>query len=384
MALPAFAGYAGSRKPKMLVVAEAWGENEQKLRQPLVGYSGKEFFLMLGEAMPDLAPELHAQITSQFKYDLAWVRTRHEWFEAAGIGLTNVFNLRPIANKIEYLCAKRTEVGPRAAALPALERGLYLRDEYLPELDRLWQEIEACQPNLILACGNTACWAVLRATNIGSIRGATAESITSPNGLVFKVLPTYHPAGVMRQWSWRPIAVADIMKAGREMEFPEIRRPKRRVLINPTLEEVLEWTARWRASPPAEIAADIETGAGMIKCISFADSPRESITIPFVDLTLPGGSYWPTLEQELQVWNCVKDILEGPSVKIGQNFIYDLQYITRMGIMPRQCTEDTMLLHHALYPEMLKGLGFLGSVYTEEASWKLMRRPKADTEKRDE
>jgi hypothetical protein len=32
-----------------------------------------------------------------------------------------------------------------------------------------------------------------------------------------------------------------------------------------------------------------------------------------------------------------------------------------------------MLLHHAMQPEAPKGLEFLGSVYTNEASWKLMR-----------
>jgi len=32
-----------------------------------------------------------------------------------------------------------------------------------------------------------------------------------------------------------------------------------------------------------------------------------------------------------------------------------------------------MLAHHALQPESEKGLGFLGSVYTNEPSWKLMR-----------
>ena len=42
-----------------------------------------------------------------------------------------------------------------------------------------------------------------------------------------------------------------------------------------------------------------------------------------------------------------------------------------------------MLLHHALYPEMLKGLGFLGSIYSEEIAWKSMRT-KGDNLKRDE
>jgi hypothetical protein len=41
-----------------------------------------------------------------------------------------------------------------------------------------------------------------------------------------------------------------------------------------------------------------------------------------------------------------------------------------MGLKIQNCTEDTMLLHHALYPELQKGLGFLGSIYTNESSWK--------------
>jgi hypothetical protein len=41
-----------------------------------------------------------------------------------------------------------------------------------------------------------------------------------------------------------------------------------------------------------------------------------------------------------------------------------------------------MLLHHALQPESLKGLGFLGSVYTDEGNWKQMRN--VGTVKRDD
>ena len=42
-----------------------------------------------------------------------------------------------------------------------------------------------------------------------------------------------------------------------------------------------------------------------------------------------------------------------------------------------------MLLHHSLFPELQKGLGFLGSIYTNEASWKLMRG-QDDSNKKDE
>lgn len=32
-----------------------------------------------------------------------------------------------------------------------------------------------------------------------------------------------------------------------------------------------------------------------------------------------------------------------------------------------------MVMHHALFPEMEKNLGFLGSIYTSEPAWKMMR-----------
>jgi DNA polymerase I-like protein with 3'-5' exonuclease and polymerase domains len=103
-----------------------------------------------------------------------------------------------------------------------------------------------------------------------------------------------------------------------------------------------------------------------------------------MDFARPGGNYWPTLEEEQKAWEQVAYLLESPIPKLGQNFIYDLQYIVKMGIRPRAFQEDTMLLHHSLYPEMQKDLGFLGSIYTNEAAWKLMRTARADTEKREE
>jgi hypothetical protein len=45
--------------------------------------------------------------------------------------------------------------------------------------------------------------------------------------------------------------------------------------------------------------------------------------------------------------------------------------------------DDTMLLHHALYPEMQKDLGFLGSIYTNEASWKINHKKKDTVKEQD-
>lgn len=361
-------------------------------RQPFVGWSGKELWTMLGEAMPDQGQELHRAARRAFKYDNAWIRHREPWLAEVSISFTNVLNLRPLANRIGELCCRKAEL-PAGYNMPALgtqgknlPNGPFLRSEYLPELERLMQEIWESQPNLIVAMGNTACWALLHATNIGSIRGAVAEARGQRGEALVrkKVLPTYHPAAVLRQWSWRPIVVADLIKAAREAQFPEIIRPQRRVLINPTLVELIKWTGEILASRPKLMAVDIETGAGQIKCIGFGVSRSEAIVIPFVDLAHPSGSYWPQSTDELKAWGLVKELMESQIPKLFQNGAYDLQYIAKMGIRPVNCLEDTMLMHHSLFPEMLKGLGFLGSIYTNESSWKLMNRPKADTEKRDE
>ena len=51
---PAFKHLAGSRQPKMLLIGEAFGKDEESLGLPFVGESGKELFRMLGEAMPSV------------------------------------------------------------------------------------------------------------------------------------------------------------------------------------------------------------------------------------------------------------------------------------------------------------------------------------------
>ena len=72
--------------------------------------------------------------------------------------------------------------------------------------------------------------------------------------------------------------------------------------------------------------------------------------------------------------------------KLFQNGAYDISFLYRsMRIKVLGATHDTMLLHHALQPESLKSLGFLGSIYSDEGSWKGMRkRVKAKTIKRDD
>ena len=396
-----FSAWSGPRRPKMLLVGEAWGEHEETARAPFVGESGKELWRMLGEAMPDLWPSEHARVADLHRFGLAWIKSRTDWLSEASIAFTNVFNFRPLNNKIPSICCAKKDLPHDydCGEFPALVRGLYLQPQYLPELFRLRDEIRESAPNLVVAMGNTATWATLQATNISSIRGNTTSS--SIMGRPIKVLPTYHPASLLYegQWQRRPIIVTDLMKACRESQFPDIRRPRRSILINPTLAEIRDWRDSVFQNPPPYLACDTETTAGLIDTIGFAKSADDAIVSMIgphrvkigqrFDYIFPKrdgqktSSYF-TVEEELQFWPLIFSLLESNIPKVFQNGLYDLQYLLKLGCCPNNCTEDTMLLHHSLYPEQQKSLGFLGSIHTDESSWKLMRKHHADTEKRDE
>jgi uracil-DNA glycosylase len=378
---------SGPRNARVIIVGEAWGKSEDEYKKPFAGESGKELWRMLGEAF-QTQMKLHERAAAGMQSESLsiWLSLREEWLAACGVLFTNTLNLRPQDNKIESLCCKKAECGP-GYYLPPIRSGKYLRPEYLPEIDRLKLEILEAKPNLVVALGATAVWALLGSGGISAVRGTAASAVISVKGVTdlrapprVKVIPTFHPAYVLRAWQHRPIVIADLTKCERESHFPEVIRPGRQVLVNPTISEIVEWFSR----PATLYSVDIETGSGQIKCIGFARSRDDSIVIPFVDMGRPGRNYWSTLAEEVEVWQIVKRVLEGPIPKLGQNFLYDIQYLMRAGIRPMNVMHDTMLLHHSLYPEMQKGLGFLGSIYTNEPAWKLMRHEKADTEKRDE
>lgn len=348
-AAPAFAHTSGPKDAKIAIVGEAWGEQEALIGKPFQGYSGQELTRMLQEA------------------GLA----RRDCF------LTNVLALRPPHNDLAGLCCKKAECGENYD-MPHLGKvGQYLRPEFMSELSRLREELETVRPNLVIALGATACWALLGTNGIGALRGTIAQGSLTP----LKVLPTYHPSAVLRNWAWRPIAIADLMKAKRESLYPEIKRPSRRILVNPTIAECHEWIARHIKS---ESACDIETKYGMIEMVGFSADATNAMVVPFWDRE-KGGNYWSTPNLEKDARNVVRSILENPFItKIFQNGLYDLQYLMKEGYRPRSCLEDTMLYHHALYPEMQKGLGFLGSVYTSEPAWKTMRGKKITEMKKDD
>lgn len=320
------------------LVGEAWSEQEERERTPFVGAAGYELTRMLTDAGI----------------------SRSDCF------ITNVFNFRPKDNDIETLCGSK---GAGLEELPAIRPGKFISREYQGEIDRLYSDLTRESPNVIVALGNTPSWALLGTTGISKIRG----TVTFSERVGRKVLPTYHPAAVLRQWELRPVTVLDLMKARRESAFAEVRRPERTVYIEPTLAD-MEWFYGRYLIHSRLISYDIETSGDQITCIGFAPDPSCALVVPFVDPRREGRSYWPSAGDERSAWDFVRRVLGLPQPKLAQNGLYDIHYLWRQyGIPVVNAEHDTMLLHHALQPESQKGLGFLGSVYTNEASWKIMR-----------
>ena len=364
--------------PPLLLLGEAFGSNEARLGFGFVGASGVELLKMLGEAGVIILTSEDRSYLSRFWQTSNPALVDAVWRLHPEVYRTNVFNLHPLGNDIEQFC------GPKATALPgypALTKSKYVHAKFQSEIERLADELCAINPNLVVCLGNTPLWALAGTTGISKLRGTTRLSTHTVTGI--KILPTYHPAAILRQWENRPISVADLIKAGREAAYPEIRRPEREVWIEPTLEDLYEFERRYIADSPL-LSCDIETSGSLITCIGFAPTPRAILVVPFFDARRKNKSYWPTNRDERDAWGFVKRVLENQTPKLFQNGLYDIAFLLRSaGIAVRGAAEDTMLLHHALQPESLKGLGFLGSIYSDESAWKQERRG-TKTIKRDE
>lgn len=337
-----------THKP-LMVVGEAWGEQEELQGKPLVGPAGSVFHGLL----------------------------RQVGIDKSDIYITNVLNFRPRGNRLDSLYVKKPDAIP---GYRPISNGKYMPASILPEIERLFEEIDRIKPNLILALGNTPLWALCKKSGIKRYRGSPLLT----HDQKYKVLPTWHPAAILRQWELRAICLADYGKAKREMTFPELNRPSHKIYLEPTIADIAGFYEKYLRDQPF-LSCDIETKNQTITEVGYATADgSRCIVIPFWDRQQPDGNYWRTFEEEKQAWNWVRRI-NSEKPLIGQNFAYDMQYFWRtMGIPCPHFAGDTMLMHHSMQPEMEKGLGFLGSIYTNEPSWKFMRTDHSTLKREDD
>src|ERR1700758_2244014 len=176
---------------RCMIVGEAPGADEERQGIPFVGASGMELNKMLGEAGIG----------------------RNECF------LTNVCRTRPPSNDINQYFAQSKKA--RTSAHSELY-GRWVTREIVDGVNLLHKEIEAVNPNIIVALGNTPLWALTGKSGITKWRGSMLYFHSTNQ----KVKPTFPPAAVLREWSWRAITLNDLRRAKRFINGEPYPTPK--------------------------------------------------------------------------------------------------------------------------------------------------------------
>jgi DNA polymerase I-like protein with 3'-5' exonuclease and polymerase domains/uracil-DNA glycosylase len=309
-----------------MVVGEAPGKEEDEKLQPFVGASGHELERMLSEA---------GFITSAIRY-------------------TNVIRYKPWDNEVDW--AFRTSKKRALEDGASYHQGRYCMPVALEGLHDLQAEIAEVKPQIIIGVGGTALWGLTGKDGIENWRSSQlkcnllgAEQIT--------VIPTYHPASILRAWENRHLAIHDFKRANRIYQTGDVPCPPWNFRIRPDFKTAMECLDLVEAA--AEVACDIETKKLHIACVAFAWNKYDAICIPFFIRT--GAAYWSE-EEELILVMRIRRILDTHNV-IGQNFHYDSQYFSRRMLVIPRCSFDTLLAQHVLYPGTPKSLAHNSSLY---------------------
>ena len=353
-------GTSGPKNARIMIVGEAWGQEEASAQRPFVGSSGQELNRMLAEVGID----------------------RNECF------CSNVVAARPQNNQMWRFFHPREE-----AKEPFF--GLHPTHETLGHIARLAAQINIVKPQLIVAAGNYSFWALSSEANLayksnderGKMEGGgrmVPSGIMDYRGSMlmsrplegnqYPVMPVIHPAAILRDWSLRAITIHDLKTRIPMALAGDWLGPKFTINIRPSLREVMEYfnqrIHRMDRGEDLESSIDIETmacdnGFRTITCMSFCTEPNNALTLPFIDKR--GGDfvpYWSSPREEAMAVRAMLRFLRHPKLgAIGQNFLYDQSYIhDHWGVVPR-LSFDTMLAHHLVWPGTPKDLGTLSSLY---------------------
>jgi hypothetical protein len=304
---------------------------------------------------------------------MIWARSK--------IPLLNVFNSRPENNNVELYYGSRSD--PINDTLSRRRFGSsykWVLAEHAGSVTKLFDDLQQLRPNLIVPLGATATWALGMGDAIGKLRGFVHKGAT-PLG---KVLPTYHPSAVLRNWSLRVPTLFDLVKAKREAQFPEIRLVEREIWTEPTIADLWLWWETY-GSKSKLLALDIETlKATQITEVGFAADSTHALHIPFC--WREGKTYkswWKDTKEEVEAWKFVRHVCASNIPKIGQNGVqYDCFMLAKcMGIVVNNYQHDTMQAAHAWMPELGKSLYDLGAMLLDEASWKSIRKDSGKDDK---
>lgn len=317
----------GPPTAKMFLVGEAPGKDEDFIGQPFVGYAGRTLNLMLTQANI----------------------SRPECL------VGNVARERPPGNKI---------------AIYFEDKDCRVPTEKMRHwINQLKTEIEIFKPNIVVALGATALWALTGEKTISKYRGYVMESTLVPGQ---KVLATYHPQNVNYEWKNFFPTVLDLRKAKYHSDFPDIPKDKRTLVPNASKDDFIQYCREIMSHDDwPDIVLDVETvqPGSHISILGLSHSKNFAMNIVFIK----GRMACFNERDEIELWKWIDTVLTNKNIII-HNAQYDVLvlYINH-GILPntKMCT---LIAAHALWPELPRDLGFLASLCLDVPAWKMTSR----------
>jgi len=227
----------------------------------------------------------------------------------------------------------------------------------------LLEEIRNISPKIICTLGSVALEAILKRKGISNIRGNIYE--TEIEGLKVKVIPTYHPAYVLRRPEYPNLKVdfhKDIKLVKEVSDNLDYKKEKLPTYYctTPKVEDILIYIDKIKKV--GLFGYDIETeGFNFLKdrIISIALScvVQEAIAFYLID-------YTP--DEQDKIFAGLKEILESKELlKIGQNLKFDNKFFKTYGIEVKLPLFDTMLAHFLIDENSSHGLKDLAYKYTD-------------------
>lgn len=289
-------GIANFEKPKIAIIGEAPGQNEDSEGMPFVGAAGAK----LKEACASAG--------------LVW----HTTYK------TNVVLCRPPNNEIDSVEGKMA----RECCLPGFKEEVK------------WMESQGFK--VLVPTGNTALGALGLEGKIGKARG----SVYQVGKMV--AVPTFHPSFILRgMWKEEPTWIADLIKA-KDLSLKKWKPPKENFNLFPTVKDVTSFVTEC-LEKKLLVGVDIETTSlnefySKIIVIGLAKSGEDVITVPFYKQG--GVPYW-SMKDEIVVKRELKRLFEKGRL-VFQNAPFDTRHLEKHGFPVPNVAEDTMLLHHCI------------------------------------
>ena len=259
--------------------------------------------------------------------------------------------------------------------------------------DALPHPLDCCRPRLmhdigqsknLITLGKVAMQAVTGMTaSITEVRGGPIEGRFDAIGnfitggkepLDVKVLPTLHPAFVLRARRWTRAFRSDLSRAFRWFQG-NLGWKEPTITLNPTPDEL----EAFLSNTETPYIYDVETTfddplIAELKCVGIATENAAVVVHLLRQESLSRGiKECPyRSDDELRVRGILRDFFIDPlKLKVGHNAgAFDRAVIEQhFGVTPAPLM-DTILLHRLVESELPHRLGYIGSVYTDVTAWK--------------